>query len=357
MLLDSLFLKKLSPDTFFISNWHNIGYLTGFWGSFGKVLLFKNGEIILFSDARYSLLAHKLCEKNGMEYVEISPKDNFWKEFLERKNIKIVGIEADHVTLSQFQRLKKVFGKNVVLKKTKNLMENLRKIKSEEEISLLQKSAVLNDLALQKTIPFLKEGVTEQEIAWIFEKITREELGAEKLAFSTIVAFGKNSAIPHHSPISQKLQKNMPVLIDCGVQKNKYCSDMTRCFWYGKPSVEWIYAYELVLKAQKEGMQKIQTGNSFSDPDIIAREIFGEKESYFTHSFGHGVGLEIHEMPSLSALSKGKFLKNMVVTAEPGLYFPEKFGIRIEDMCIVQEKQNPECFSKSPKDISKIVLC
>ncbi|MEI7511301.1 MAG: Xaa-Pro peptidase family protein [Candidatus Peregrinibacteria bacterium] len=353
--MHSLFLKNPGLEALFITNTHNIAYLTGFRGSFGRVLLLKNGEIILFSDSRYSLFAQYLCKKKGIQYQEILPKEDFWKNFLEERNIKTLGIEADHVSLLQFQRLKKAFGKSVKMKKTTGMLENWRKIKTEEEILLIQNSAALNDLALKKTLSFITEGITEQELAWIFEKIAREELGVEGLSFETIVAFGENSAVPHHSPTLKKLEKNMPILIDCGVMLHHFASDMTRCFFYGDPTPEWLSTYNLVFQAQAAGIQKIKSGQKFSDPDTAARDVFGEKAAYFTHSFGHGVGLEVHETPSVSSKSRGKFEKNMVVTAEPGLYFSQKFGIRIEDLLVV-ENLGAKTLSQFPKKVEEVIL-
>ena len=336
--------EKKNIDAFFITNPNNIGYLCDFWGSYGKVVITKK-KIFLITDARYIEKA-KMLEKKNLFVVERTREENFWEQLFEGEKISTIAIEAEHTSLSEYSALNKIFGKSISVQKRTRTIEHLRIQKQEEELKNIEKAAQIADKSLEKICTYIAVGKTEKEIAWQFEHIAREEFGAEGLSFPTIVAFGKHSAIPHHEPTEQKLQKGMPILIDCGVKKNHYCSDMTRSFFFGKPSSEWRNAYDAVKKAQEQGIEKIRIGNTFSLPDIVARESLGDLAVFFTHSFGHGVGLDIHEAPTLLSKTNGVFLEKMVVTAEPGVYFSGKFGIRIEDILVV-EKGRARILSKS----------
>ncbi len=327
-------------DGFYIQKPENIHYLSGFTGSFGRILLSKK-KAFLISDSRYSSSAQRFADIFGLEYRElISGKKgkNFWKNLEKEAEISLLGFESHNCTYQQFENLQKIFCSPLV--DLPDIIEHFREQKSKEEILLIQKAAQIADKALLKVTEHFTRGITEKELAWIFEEEARKNLGAEELSFHTIVAFGKNSSIPHHFPSEKKLEENMPILIDCGVKFSGYCSDMTRCFWFGEEKgenfLEWKRVYEKVFLAQQKGIEHMKKGESFSSADFFAREFFKEEEPFFIHAFGHGVGLEIHEFPILrKQSSSGKILENMVITAEPGLYFPGKFGIRIEDLFVV----------------------
>ena len=169
---------------------------------------------------------------------------------------------------------------------------------------------------------------TEQDLARFIQKKI-EEQGAE-LAFPTIVASGKNSAVPHHITSDQMIKSGF-LLLDFGAKHKGYCSDMTRMLYLGKPTKLELQTYNLLLTVQQKIISQIKLNKSLAELNRLARKKLGKYSSYFIHSLGHGVGLEIHEAPKISADSKEKMLKNMVFTIEPGLYFPGQFGIRIED--------------------------
>ncbi len=359
-----IFQKTFRPQIngVLISDMTNIGYLTGFWGTYGRLIVTRK-KVVLISDGRYAEVAKKVIQKispspslakrgrkdpspfdkggkMGISFVVLGQSKDFWKKLCVHLKIASLGFEAEHISVAHLKKMKKAFGRGVSLRPMENIVEKLRLQKELGEIRSLEKSAKINDRAFKKILPYLKTGVTEKEIAWIFERIAREKLGAEGLSFPPIIAFGKNSAIPHHHSGAMKLKKNMPVLIDAGVTYKKYCSDMTRCFFYGSPNAEWQNAFDLVQKAQQKGIELAISGNTCAKIDSEVRKIFGKQEKYFIHSLGHGVGLQIHESPSLSQKSKEVLKENMVITVEPGLYFPEKFGIRIEDVVLVQKKKN-----------------
>lgn len=353
--MQNIFYQKQTKDldALFISSPENIGYLSDFWGSFGRIILCKSGEKItkiLISDSRYSESAKIICEKNNFEYIEISQKKSFWTDICIKYNITKLGIESEKITLAQFSSMKKSF-KNIELIETKGIIEKLRLIKSEQEIQYLSVAAEIGDACLKQTVENFKENITEKQLAWIFEKHAKEILEVEDLSFDVIVAFGEHSSIAHHSPTDKKLEKNMPILIDCGVKYKKYCSDLTRCFWFGEQKgekfEEWKSVYKKVHEAQKLGIEQMTIGNNISESDSSARKYFSSDTKYFIHTFGHGVGIDIHESPTISERNKKqKYEINMVVTAEPGLYFSGKFGIRIEDLLVVKEN-GAEFLSKS----------
>ncbi len=336
-----------SVDAMLISNSINIGYLTDFWGSYGRILILKNEKKILISDSRYSEIAKKCAEKHNAEYREISKNQSFWKELCAEFAIQKLGIEKEGITLEQFELMQKGF-EETTLDPMESPIPKMRIIKSADEIEKLQHAALIADQALEETIKHFRMGISEKELAWIFEKTAREQFGADALSFDTIVAFGEHSAIPHHFPTEKKLKDAMPILIDCGVKKDHYCSDMTRCFWFGEKSGEeydeWEKTYDLVMRAQQAGIKEIKVGNAIWNAEKKAREVLGENEKYFGHSFGHGVGLEIHEAPHVSSKNKDVFEEGNIITAEPGIYFPGKFGIRIEDLLVV-ETTGTRCLS------------
>lgn len=337
--MEDIFLKN-NIDALMIMSPSNIGYLSDFWGSFGIMFYFKDSKKILISDSRYSEFAEKLCKKQGIIYKEISSSKNFFKDIFIKYNVKNLGIESNIITLDKYFYYKEIFT-NINLIKTKNLIETFRLEKTEKEIQEIEISAKKNDDILKETLTYLKEGVTEKSIAWTFEKLAKEKYNVKDLSFDTIVAFGENSAVAHHSVTNKKLENAMPVLIDCGVTSSKYCSDMTRSFWFGKRKgdefEEWSNNYNLVFLAQKKGIERMVVGEKISKIDKVAREVFKEKSKFFTHSFGHGVGIDIHESPNISEHNTKDIIKeNMVITAEPGLYFKGKYGIRIEDLLVVK---------------------
>lgn len=339
-------------DALLVTNLTNIFYCSGFLGSYGKLLLFPSGKKILVSDSRYSAAAKALCDPKKIEYRELSPKKNFWSNIAKENNITLLGIEAEHTSVSELESLKEKFSDQKIIP-TKDRVEILRRDKSLQEIFSLKKAAQIGDAALAETVKNFSEGITEKQLAWVFESYARNTLGADSLSFDCIVAFRENSAVPHHSPSDKKLTYNTPILIDCGVKYEGYCSDLTRCFWFGDQKGEkfdtWKKAYQVVYDAQKAGIEKYRVGGKISDADRAARKILGDQEKFFIHSLGHGVGLDIHEYPRIShRVSDDEiFTENMIVTAEPGLYYPGDFGIRIEDLLVVTS-DGAEYLSFSP---------
>ena len=234
-------------------------------------------------------------------------------------------------------KLLKSCARELSLLPCRGLVERLRRVKDEEEIACLRRSFALNHALLEWIPGQLEEGMTEAEASWLVERYFREH-GASELAFPSIVAFGPNGALPHAAPGAAKLAPEMPVLFDVGCRVDGYCSDQTRSFWFGeKPSPEFERAKALVAEAQAEAIKILAPGLPMCNAYHAANAVFERAgcARHFTHSLGHGVGLDTHEEPSLSPRKTAPLEAGMTVTVEPGLYYPGLFGIRLEYTVLV----------------------
>ncbi len=311
----------------------NLRYLTGFTGSKGFLLLGTKKNYFI-TDSRYLEYAKTLKKKSPR--INFKVTDDFEKIISRCKTIEF---EADHTTISQLKTLKKKF-KNKKFVPLKSLPEKSRSIKDKNEIKLLKKSQQFNKIALQRIQKLLKPGVRELDLAWKIREIAHD-LGAEDLSFTPIVAFGTHSSIPHHQNTNRRLKKRDIALIDMGLKYKGYCSDITRTFFIGKPTPEQTAIYEKAQAAQNAAIAAAKPGIRVSKLDRIARKAMGEHAEFFTHALGHGLGLEIHEAPRLSLKSRETLKENSVITIEPGIYLPGKFGVRIEDMIHIKRNANP----------------
>lgn len=314
-----------------ITHLKNIEYLTGFTGSAGFLLLGKKNYF--FTDFRYREAAQKLAEANkgrlSFEFVEMDGnlKDAIKKHLGKSDTLEF---ESAHVTVDELKRWKSLCP-GIKLTPMEESIERQRCLKDAQEIKLMKQSQKINGDVFERIRSGLKAGVTELDLAWEIKAIGHE-LGAEDISFEPIVAFGSHSSTPHHSNSTRKLKAQDIVLIDMGMKFKGYCSDMTRTFFMGKPTAEQVAIYDLVLKAQLAGIAATKAGVKASAPDQAAREVMGELAEHFGHSMGHGIGLDVHEYPSVSGRSEAILKENMVVTMEPGIYLEGKFGVRIEDM-------------------------
>ncbi len=338
----------------FISNPINIYYLTGFTGSRGMVLVTRK-KAYFFTDSRYIEYARNIIPKD-FEIVQIDKKWKVdWPKLLKKFKITSLGIEENFLTYGQFLGLKKI-SKGVRLKKSGLVIEQLRQFKSESELRYLKKSQKINEELLKKTLKFIKTGRTEKEIQW-FILNHLNEVGADAVSFNPIIAFGSNSAIPHHQNSNKKLKKGDPILIDMGVKYKGYCSDMSRTFFTKKPTDLQANVYQTVLDAQKAAIENLKDGVFISKVRNAAMDII-EKAGYkenFQHALGHGSGLEIHELPNLGIEKPTKLYKNMITTIEPGIYLPKNFGVRIEDMVIITRAGHTN-MAKAPKELKDMIL-
>lgn len=328
-------------SAYVISDRNSRRYFSGIDVAEGFVVL--GGDYIAYlTDARYFDAFDKKLKKIGIIPVLYKDGDTL-KNFLSEKNAQKLFVEYDKTTVKEYEELKSFCP---IVGDCSSAVRKLRAVKTDEEIDYIKKACDVTNLAYYKTLGELKVGVTESEIKEIIEK-NMKELGAEDVAFDTIVAFGANGAVPHHESDDTALKNNSCVLIDVGCKINGYCSDMTRTAFFGKPKSDFMTAYGAVLSANLTCEERIRVGMKCSEADAIAREVFGKKGygDKFTHSLGHGVGLDIHENPYLSPRSDETVCENQVFTIEPGVYEKGAFGIRIEDTVIIKNGVVQRLFS------------
>ena len=333
-------LKDHKLNGFLVTKAENVRYLTGFSGSFGMVLVQKSGPHYLITDSRYQARAEEICDQYpGREKLQFQLFD---KEFGDTFGAKIKGNYATEktVTLRQFDRIKQKWFKKAKWTSLDNLVEDLRTTKTKEEIEYTTQAATHTSEVLEKFLQslFRKPDISESEAAFMLENMLRDG-GNYELAFPAIVAFGENSSVPHHSPSHRTLIRNENILVDCGAKYQGYCADITRNFWFGaKVDPEYRERHENLLSIQRKALKKFVTGTKTADLHQAVLDNLNADAQYFTHSLGHGTGLEIHEAPSISSRSEEALAQNQIVTCEPGVYYPKKFGIRIEDQIVVKKR-------------------
>ncbi|MBQ7738482.1 MAG: aminopeptidase P family protein [Desulfovibrionaceae bacterium] len=334
-------MQTCGLDAVLINYAANRYYLSGFElhdvqsnESAGYLVISASGEDYLATDPRYTEVALKVWPK---EYLEIYRRNapQALAKVLRKCGVRI-GIETAAMNLVFFQSLQKE-QKGLAFVPCNGLVEELRLFKDEEEFQALEQSFVLNHAMLDWLPNELRAGQTEREVAWLIECYFREH-GASELAFPSIVAFNENAAMPHAIPTDKVLTPESLVLVDVGCRVQDYCSDQTRTFWFGDhPSTKFQETVDLVRRAQSTAMQMMKPGVLMCDVYAAARSVFEEvgEEEAFTHGLGHGVGLETHEMPSLSPHIKDVLEPGMVITVEPGLYYPDWGGVRWEYTVVV----------------------
>src|SRR3989339_1055591 len=345
------------PLSHYITSPGNIFYLTGFQGSNAFIIL-ADRKIHLFTDQRYLSEAKVLIPKKknnfSIQIHDLKDKlENKLAKIFKKEKISEINFESNHLKFNEYKKLSKFIKKtqkdfkltNIKLKPNPDFIEKMRLIKKPDEIEKIKKAQNIAKKVLTEIKKELKPGISEMEIAFKIEFMGRK-LGAENISFPPIVAFGKNTSIPHHLCDNTKLKNNDIVLLDFGFEYQGYCSDMTRTLFTKTPSEKQKKVYETVLKAQNEAIKNIKPGITGQKADSIARKII-EKAGFkdnFTHSTGHGVGIDIHELPNLSPNFKKKknikLQENMVVTVEPGIYIENEFGVRIEDMILITKNGN-----------------
>jgi Xaa-Pro aminopeptidase len=351
-------LKENKLNALLVTKPENVRYLTNFIGSFGQAIATKSATYLI-TDPRYALQAKTMCNKD-VHIVIIENYEEDIKKILKKHRVKNIGIEDTNLTYSTYLKFKKIL-KEFKLYPLGHSLDHERLIKSKKELELIIKSQQINEKTLKQVLKLLKPGVKEKDLAWKIVDIGHQ-LGAEDISFVPIVAFGENSASPHYTPAERKYKKSDVVLIDMGMKYQGYCSDMTRTFLPKKAPTSLIDHYEIVLSAQENCIQNVRAGDKGSRGDLLSRDVFAalDLDQYFTHANGHGVGLEIHEAPSLSSKQKHadrtmKLEEDMVVTVEPGIYLEGKYGIRIEDMIVIGRNENKN-LTKFPKQLKSILI-
>lgn len=367
--------QQAQVDGFLISSTSNIFYLSGF----NRFLVDHDGYLLVTRKNHYlitSPLYTHAVKKFTPELAVLETSPDVWysqmiKKIVVNEGLQIIGFEEQDLRVSEFFDLQdeKVQLKSVSLR-------NLRVQKDTEEISNVQKACTLTDQTFEHILSFIKEGVTELQLSEEMEHFVKSQ-GAE-IGFPSIVAFGVHSAVPHHMTSDEKLTKNSFVLFDFGIKYKSYLSDMSRTVFFGQPTDEQKNLYETVKKSQEKAIEYIESvilgagrnevkeaaslrsqegvmpesnqdagQASMTIPDIFVKDVDAlsrdviEKAGFpaYPHALGHGIGLEVHEAPTLSKYSPEKLIDGMVFTLEPGIYVPELGGVRIEDMFVIQNKK------------------
>lgn len=336
-------LFKLFPqhkiDSLLVSSWPNVSYLSGFKGTESWALVSPKGKFFI-TDSRYSEQA--LAEAKSFKLIlrDRKPVTEIVRELVESQKLKAVGFEAPHVTYLFHQALLKRVGAKKLIP-VRGIVEALRIQKDAEEIKLIRKSAEIAVKGFHHIRKTVRAGETERQVQGRLEYFTKT-LGSEKPAFDIIIAAGARASMPHCQSNETKVRNNDVLLVDMGCVYEGYYSDLTRPIFLGKMSALHKKIHDIVWEAQRAGIRKAAPGVRVSEVDAACRNYIRDKGygDYFGHSTGHGVGLEVHEDPGVSSRGEEILKPGMVITVEPGIYLPGKFGVRIEDMVLITDKGN-----------------
>lgn len=333
-------------EAFIVTNLKNIYYLSGFWGTAGTVLITSQGQYLL-TDSRYSVAAREAAP--DFEVIETREHFEVIATLLKKENVTQVSFE-DSLTYAEFQNLQeKLVG--ITLKPSALFVELQRQIKRPEEIAIIEKACAISDQAFNDLLKFVEPGKTELEIA-NFLDFKMRDLGASGISFDTIVASGLRSALPHGRATHKPIAYGDTVTVDFGCYYHHYASDMTRTFFVGEVSPQMREIYQVVEAAQAAVTAISAPGLTFGDYDKAARDII-EAAGYgsaFSHGIGHGLGLDVHEIPYFSKTSQEVLVENMVITNEPGIYIEGVGGVRIEDDLLITN-QGVQVLTLAPKEL------
>ncbi len=323
-------LNKKKIDCLIVTKPANVTYTTGFSGDDSWAVI-THRSVYLLTDSRYIEQAQNQCPHCKIIQRTASMTKEIAKLLKKLKSFQTVTVESS-TSIASFKALKRAV--KARLKVVANIIESARSSKEAGEIAAIKTAARIATRALKQTLRYVKPGVTENELAGRLDFQIRRLGGASN--FDTIVAFGANASQPHYQTGSRKLKKNDCVLIDFGVRYKNYCCDLTRCFVVGRPTAFYKKVYTVVQEAQAAAIKMIRPGVEIRQVDAAARGVISRnKMPVYGHGTGHGLGLEIHEQPIISADSKDKLQAGMVFTVEPGVYIPGKLGVRIEDDILV----------------------
>ena len=346
------YIVSQNVDGILIGSEANRMYLSGFTGSNAMLLVTKDEKYIV-TDFRYLEQVAKQCP----DFTCVDQKQRgligTTLDIAKKLMLKKLAFEGSHTTYTTYELLAKETAFEFI--PVNNVVENLRKVKSEDEIEKLARAEAIGDIAFEGIVKFIKDrwkqGVTEREVALEIECIMRRN-GASGTSFDTIVAAGAKSSLPHAVPGDEKLKEGDLVVMDFGCIYEGYCSDMTRTIAIGKIDEKQKEIYETVLEAQVRAIAGIKPGMKGKEVDAIARDYIKEKGygDYFGHGLGHSVGIEIHENPRFSVAEEEIIKEGMVITVEPGIYLPNFGGVRIEDLIVVT-KDGVKNLTHSPKSL------
>ncbi|MEP0545801.1 MAG: Xaa-Pro peptidase family protein [Rhodothermales bacterium] len=341
-------VRDRGADAALVTFLPDIRWAVGFSGSNGLLVVAEEAAHFV-TDGRYSVQA-----RSEVEHATVHVPGYNLLEHVEREGLfgtaRTVAVQADHVTVSEFDRLRDRFP-GVAFEPVSGFLQELVASKTEEEIHAIRRAQAVTEDVFDALLPQIGPGVSEQDLAAeiVYQHLRR---GASAMSFDPIVASGLRGALPHARASSKTLRPGEFVVIDMGCVLEGYASDMTRTVAIGEPDAAMQRAYAVVLDAQRQAVASVRAGASCRAVDAVARDVIANAGlgDYFSHGLGHGVGLQVHEWPRLSHNSDDVLPTNAVVTVEPGVYLPERFGIRIEDM-VVARADGPEVLTQTPKDL------
>lgn len=346
-------MEKEGLDGVLIESRPNTFYYTGFTGSTSKCLVTKESATLVV-DFRYTAQARQQVY-SGVEAVEfVKGAAETLHQLCVQYGVKRLGIEEERITLAQYNFLQEKLEQVTSFENFQSSLNRVRWIKDQDELQRIQKAVDIADKAFEDILSYIKPGVREVEIALEME-YRMKKLGAQGVSFETIIASGPRSALPHGVAGMRKLQKGDAIVMDFGAIYQGYCSDMTRTVFLGDPPQKLKEIYDIVLRAQMEALKKAVVDMKGSELDKVSRDIIcaAGYEKCFGHSLGHGVGIEVHEMPSVSPKGEDPLREGMVFSVEPGIYVEDLGGVRIEDLVYMGDR-GVEILTKSTKD--RIVL-
>jgi Xaa-Pro aminopeptidase len=350
-------LAEAGADAVLVTARSNIRYLTGFTGSAG-VLLVTGNRAVLATDGRYRTQAGEQLDGVGLgDQVDVvvgglQAQHEAVTAVATREGVSRLGVEAEDISWAGQRRWAQALGGTQVIA-TAGLVEGLRLVKDAGELARMERAAAIADRALGEVVPMLAEGRTEQEVALALDTAMRR-LGAEDRAFETIIAGGPHAAMPHARPTDRPIGRGDPVVMDFGAVFDGYRSDMTRTFCVGgEPQGELARLFSVVAAAQAAGVAAVCPGSESSLVDQACRDLIGDAgwAAAFEHGTGHGVGLDIHEAPSVAPTSTAILTPGVVVTVEPGVYLVGLGGVRIEDTLVVTD-DGSRPLTRFPKDVA-----
>ena len=339
-------MQSENLDAIIITNLKNIYYLSAFWGTAGTILVTQKAQYLL-TDSRYSIAAREAT----VDFEIVETREAFVEiaKLLKKEGVSQVGFE-DGVTYAEFQTMQYQLA-GLTLHATTSFIETQRQIKSPSEIATIKKACAISDQAFNDLLKFVEPGKTEIEIA-NFLDFKMRDLGASGISFDTIVASGKRSALPHGRATHKPIEFGDTVTVDFGCYYDHYASDMTRTFFVGEVSPKMQEIYHVVQQAQQAVTNISAPGLTYADYDRAARDMI-ETAGYgeaFSHGIGHGLGLDVHEIPYFSKTSQECLAEHMVITNEPGIYLENIGGVRIEDDLHITS-QGVEVLTLAPKEL------
>ena len=325
-------------DGILISNPENRRYLSGFTGSAGYLIISRH-DAVLATDFRYVEQANS---QTDFRIEKMTSDSNWFTKTISNESIGRLGFESDDITVSILSSFEKEIekmdsSKRPTLVPTSGIVNRLRAVKDKDELDLVKKAVEISDRAFDTVAPGICPGKTEKQVAWELEKAMRE-FGADAISFDIIVGSGPNGARPHHRAGNRQIKEGDPIVIDMGANYEGYCSDLSRTIFVGEPDDKFRFVYSTVLKAQLFAEENVKVGMTGEQVDHLARKIIddsGNAEN-FGHSLGHGIGLAVHEFPTVGPRGNDQIEDGMIFTIEPGIYLPGWGGVRIEDMVIME---------------------